>query len=41
MTYRKQFTGKYDHRVFNGIGHDVPQEAPQLFANAIVDVDGF
>jgi pimeloyl-ACP methyl ester carboxylesterase len=39
--YRKQFTGKYDHRIFDGIGHDVPQEAPQLFANAIVDVDAF
>jgi pimeloyl-ACP methyl ester carboxylesterase len=39
--YADRFTGKYSHRVLNGIGHDVPQEAPQAFAQAIVDVDGF
>src|ERR1700724_3730779 len=33
--YRQLFTGRYDHRVLDGIGHDVPQEAPQEFANAI------
>jgi pimeloyl-ACP methyl ester carboxylesterase len=36
--YRQLFTGRYDHRVLDGIGHDVPQEAPQEFANAIFDV---
>lgn len=39
--YAKQFLGKYAHRIFKGIGHNVPQEAPQAFAQAIVDVDGF
>jgi pimeloyl-ACP methyl ester carboxylesterase len=37
--YVKKFTGKYSHRIFKGIGHNVPQEAPQAFAKAIVDVD--
>jgi pimeloyl-ACP methyl ester carboxylesterase len=37
--YAKKFTGKYSHRIFKGIGHNVPQEAPQAFAKAIVDVD--
>jgi pimeloyl-ACP methyl ester carboxylesterase len=40
-SYRKQFSGKYSHRIFKGIGHNVPQEAPQAFAKAIVDVDGY
>jgi pimeloyl-ACP methyl ester carboxylesterase len=39
--YASKFTGKYAHRIFAGIGHNVPQEAPQAFAKAIVDVDGF
>ena len=38
--YASKFTGKYDHRILNGIGHNVPQEDPQSFAKAIVDVDG-
>jgi pimeloyl-ACP methyl ester carboxylesterase len=37
--YRGFFTGPYDHRVYTGIGHDVPQEAPTAFAQAVVDVD--
>jgi pimeloyl-ACP methyl ester carboxylesterase len=37
--YRKMFTGKYEHRdLTGGIGHNLPQEAPQAFAEAIVDV---
>jgi hypothetical protein len=32
--------GKYSHRILTGIGHDVPQEAPQAFAQAVVDIDG-
>jgi len=37
--YAKMFTGKYQHRVITGgIGHNLPQEAPQAFAQAIVDV---
>ncbi len=41
--YRKKYTGKYAYRVVNGgIGHAIcSQEAPQAFAQAIVDVDGF
>jgi pimeloyl-ACP methyl ester carboxylesterase len=39
--YRSKFSGKYDHRILNGIGHNVPQEAPQAFAKAIIDVDAF
>lgn len=36
--YRDKFTGKYQHRVLP-VGHNVPQEAPQAFARAVVDVD--
>ena len=38
--YASQYTGKHSHRVLKGIGHNVPQEAPAAFAQAIVDVDG-
>ena len=38
--YAKMFSGKYGHRVFTGIGHNVPQESPKAFAQAIIDVDG-
>jgi pimeloyl-ACP methyl ester carboxylesterase len=37
--YRSKYTGKYEHRILNGIGHNVPQEAPQAFAQAVVAVD--
>ncbi|MER6062324.1 alpha/beta hydrolase [Streptomyces sp. NPDC001792] len=40
-SYRDRFTGKYEHRTLAGIGHNVPQEAPTAFAQAIVDVDYF
>ena len=37
--YAKKFSGKYEHRTIEGgIGHNLPQEAPQTFANAIVEV---
>ena len=37
--YAKKFTGKYAHRTIKGgIGHNLPQEAPQAFAEAIIDV---
>jgi pimeloyl-ACP methyl ester carboxylesterase len=40
--YAKKFSGKYSHRIINGgIGHNLPQEAPQAFAQAVVDVDGY
>ena len=38
--YRDKFTGKYSRRIFKGIGHNVPQQAPQAFAQAVVDVGG-
>ena len=41
-TYAKRFTGSYSHRtITGGIGHNLPQEAPAAFAEAIVDVDAF
>jgi pimeloyl-ACP methyl ester carboxylesterase len=40
--YARKFTGRYEHRVIaGGVGHNLPQEAPQAFAQAIVDVDGY
>ena len=39
--YAGKFTGKYEHRRLDGIGHNVPQEDPQSFAKAVVDVDAF
>ncbi|MFJ8510940.1 alpha/beta fold hydrolase [Streptomyces avermitilis] len=40
-SYRDRFTGRYDHRTLTGIGHNLPQEAPTAFAQAVVDVDRF
>lgn len=40
-TYRGMFTGPYSHRVLDGIGHNVPQEAPLAFADAIIAVDAY
>ena len=37
--YAKMFTGKYSHRtITGGIGHNLPQEAPRAFAQAVLDV---
>jgi pimeloyl-ACP methyl ester carboxylesterase len=37
--YRARFTGKYEYRLITGgVGHNLPQEAPQAFAKAVVDV---
>ena len=37
--YAKKFSGKYEHRLINGgIGHNLPQEAPRDFAEAVIDV---
>ena len=42
MAYRKFFSGKYGNRIITGgVGHNLPQEAPQAFAQAIIDVDGY
>ncbi|MES1158591.1 MAG: alpha/beta hydrolase [Terricaulis silvestris] len=37
--YRSKFSGPYEHRVLAGIGHNVPQEAPQAFADAVIAAD--
>ena len=40
--YRKQFSGKYAFRIIKGgVGHNLPQEAPQAFAKAVIEVDGY
>jgi pimeloyl-ACP methyl ester carboxylesterase len=37
--YARKFSGRYEHRtITGGIGHNLPQEAPQAFAQAVVDV---
>jgi pimeloyl-ACP methyl ester carboxylesterase len=39
--YAKKFSGKYSHRnITGGIGHNLPQEAPQAFAEAVIEVAG-
>jgi hypothetical protein len=41
-SYATKFSGKYAHRTVNGgVGHNLPQEAPEAFAKAVVDVDAF
>jgi pimeloyl-ACP methyl ester carboxylesterase len=41
-TYARKFSGKYAHRIFKGgVGHNLPQEAPQEFAKVVVEVDGY
>jgi pimeloyl-ACP methyl ester carboxylesterase len=40
--YANKFSGKYTHRTIDGgIGHNLPQEAPQAFVDAVTEVDGF
>jgi pimeloyl-ACP methyl ester carboxylesterase len=40
--YASRFTGKYLHRTLaGGVGHNLPQEAPQPFVDAVLEVDGF
>jgi pimeloyl-ACP methyl ester carboxylesterase len=39
QAYAQKFSGKYAHRhITGGVGHNLPQEAPQAFAEAIIDV---
>jgi pimeloyl-ACP methyl ester carboxylesterase len=36
--YAKKFTGKYANRIIKGgVGHNLPQEAPRAFAEAVID----
>jgi pimeloyl-ACP methyl ester carboxylesterase len=40
--YASKFSGRYSHRLITGgIGHNLPQEAPQAFAQAVVEVNGY
>jgi pimeloyl-ACP methyl ester carboxylesterase len=40
--YARKFTGKYAHKLIaGGVGHNLPQEAPQAFAEAVLEVDGY
>lgn len=39
--YASKFSGQYEHRTIDGgIGHNLPQEAPQAFAKAVVEANG-
>jgi pimeloyl-ACP methyl ester carboxylesterase len=41
-SYAKNFSGKYTHRLITGgVGHNLPQEAPQAFTDAVVEVDRY
>jgi pimeloyl-ACP methyl ester carboxylesterase len=40
-SYARKFSGRRTHRVIRGAGHNLPQEAPQAFADAVVEVDGY
>ncbi|MFL6212422.1 MAG: alpha/beta fold hydrolase [Blastocatellia bacterium] len=41
-SYVKKFSGKYAHRIIRGgVGHNLPQEAPRAFAEAVIEVDGY
>ncbi len=40
--YANKFSGKYSNKIISGgIGHNLPQEAPKAFADAIIEVDGY
>ena len=38
--YAAKFSGPYRHQTLNGIGHNVPQEAPEAFAAAVIEANG-
>ncbi len=41
-SYAMKFSGKYAHRIImGGVGHNLPQQAPRAFAQAVVQVDGY
>ena len=33
----KKFTGPHEHRVFRGVGHNLPQDRPEEWARAVID----
>jgi pimeloyl-ACP methyl ester carboxylesterase len=41
-TYATRFTGNHTHRTIpGGVGHNLPQEAPERFVEAVIDVDRY
>ncbi len=40
-SYAQKFSGKRTHRIIRGAGHNLPQEAPDDFVQAVIDVDSF
>ena len=41
-SYAKKFSGRYSHKIIGGgTGHNLPQEAPKAFADAVIEVDGY
>lgn len=40
-SYAKKFSGRRTHRILEGVGHNLPQEAPRAFADAVVEVDSY
>ncbi len=41
-SYAKKFSGRYAHRLLKGgVGHNPPQEAPQAFAEAVIEAAGY
>jgi pimeloyl-ACP methyl ester carboxylesterase len=40
-SYARKFSGRRTHRIVKGAGHNLPQEAPQAFADAVIDVDRY
>jgi hypothetical protein len=42
VSYAGKFSGRYTHRLIaGGVGHNLPQEAPQAFAEAVIEVDSY
>jgi hypothetical protein len=41
-SHAKKFSGKYAHRIITGgIGNNLPQEVPQVFAQTVINVGGY
>jgi pimeloyl-ACP methyl ester carboxylesterase len=39
--FSKRFTGRHENRIVPNAGHNLPQEAPQVFANAVLDINNW
>jgi len=40
-SYAMKFSAKRTHRIITGVGHNLPQESPRAFAEAVIEVDGY